>query len=120
MSASSSSDAKEADLLIASLDMSKVTIEACEELDKGRTLCLEHSRLVLSLREWCNQVLENVEAGRRNAGRGKPNRAAGSISGVHHCLQLETVLSHWRSSIIQVLVGLSPSLFHNPLMELGL
>ncbi|OBZ75699.1 DNA replication checkpoint protein tel2 [Grifola frondosa] len=59
---------KEAAVLTAALELALVVLDGCLELDGGRSLCLEHTTLLLGAGEWAGEVFGRLEKGTRVLG----------------------------------------------------
>lgn len=104
VSSSSDSDRsgkeKEAAVLGSALELALVVLDACVELDGGRSLGLEHTKLLLAVGEWSGEVFGLVEKGVNIEGGGdggnrRVRRAAASV-----VIRVEEVTSRWRRSMV--------------------
>lgn len=92
--------AKEASVLTAALELALVVLDGALELDGGRILGLEHTTLVLGLREWAEKVFTSLERGLRVQGGGgvhevKLNRAAAGV-----LLKIDELMGKWSRSML--------------------
>ncbi|KAF8311251.1 hypothetical protein DL93DRAFT_2061170 [Clavulina sp. PMI_390] len=95
---------KENAVLAASLEIALVVLDACAELDGGKTLALEHTSLLYGTRDWASQVFTHLESHGgimtdRNSGE-SVNRIRRAAAGV--LLRIEEVLDQWRRSMISL------------------
>ncbi|TDL16198.1 hypothetical protein BD410DRAFT_645182 [Rickenella mellea] len=93
---------REAAVLTACLELAVVVIDACLELDGGRSLGLEHTALVVGSGEWAGEVLGLLDKGARVQGGGgvqevKLKRAAAGV-----VIKVDELTSRWRPSMISV------------------
>ncbi|KAL5519659.1 TEL2 [Sanghuangporus vaninii] len=100
MSGAEEDKEREAAVLTATLELTVVILDGCLELDGGRSLCLEHSTLLLGSGEWAGEVLSALERGVRVPGEGgmhemKLRRAAAGV-----VLKVDELTSRWRQSMI--------------------
>lgn len=93
---------KEAAVVTAALEVALVVLDACVELDGGRVLALEHTGLLLAVREWAGAVLSLLEGGRKVSGGGgeTEGRMGGAAAGV--VLKAEQVTERWDRSMVTV------------------
>ncbi|KAF8160588.1 telomere length regulation protein-domain-containing protein [Pholiota molesta] len=92
--------AKEAAVLTAALELALVVLNGALELDGGRILGLEHTTLVLGLREWAEKVFTSLERGLRVQGGGglhevKLSRAAAGV-----LLKIDELMGKWSRSML--------------------
>ncbi|KAL5494565.1 TEL2 [Sanghuangporus weigelae] len=102
MSGAEEDKEREAAVLTAALELAVVVLDGCLELDGGRSLCLEHSALLLGSGEWAGEVLSALERGVRVPGEGgvhemKLRRAAAGV-----VLKVDELTSRWRQSMISL------------------
>ncbi|KAF8586558.1 hypothetical protein K439DRAFT_945232 [Ramaria rubella] len=93
---------KEATVLTAALELTLVTLDACIDLDGGRTLALEHAALLLAVGEWAGSVLDVLGKGRRMSGGGGAveGRIGGAAAGV--VLSIEKITERWGRSMVAI------------------
>lgn len=96
----SRSSAVNAVVLAAALELSLLTLDASWELDQGRTLGLDHPRLLLSLQQWIKSVFEALDQGLkvRDGGGEAEDRIKRSSAGA--LLVLEEIIGKWRGVMI--------------------
>ena len=102
MSGAEEDKEREAAVLTAALELSVITLDGCLELDGGRSLCLEHSALLLGVGEWAGEVLNALDQGARVPGGGgvhevKLRRAAAGV-----VLKVDELTSRWKQSMISL------------------
>ncbi|KAL5536155.1 TEL2 [Sanghuangporus sanghuang] len=102
MSGAEEDKEREAAVLTAALELAVVVLDGCLELDGGRSLCLEHSALLLGSGEWAGEVLGALERGLRVPGEGgahemKLRRAAAGV-----VLKVDELTARWRQSMISL------------------
>lgn len=92
---------KQASVLGAALEVTLVTLDACWDLDAGKTLGLEHTVLLLGVKEWSEEIFKTLERGEKLAGAGGQGlmRVKSAAAGV--LLKLEDMISKWRNAMIQ-------------------
>ena len=93
---------KEASVLTASLELALIVLDGCLDLDGGRSLGLEHTRLVVSAGEWAGNLLNWLEQGLRVAGGGgtqevRLNRGAAGVM-----LKVQEISERWGRSMIDM------------------
>ena len=88
--------AKEASVLRASLQLALTVLDACLDLDGGRTLAFDQTMLLLGIGEWSESVFKAMEAGAKVIGGGgrEEDRLIRSAAGL--ALKVEEVRSTWR------------------------
>ncbi|KAF9653888.1 hypothetical protein BDM02DRAFT_3086639 [Thelephora ganbajun] len=92
---------KEASLLTVSLELALTVLDGCLDLDGGRSLGLEHTRLALSAGEWAGNLLSWLERGLRVAGGGTQEaRLKRGAAGV--MLKVQEISERWGRSMIDV------------------
>lgn len=93
---------KEGTVLTTSLELVLVVLDGCLELDGGRSLCLEHTALLLGAGEWAGEVFSRLEKGTRVEGGGgaqevKLKRATAGV-----LLKVDELTSKWRRSMVDI------------------
>lgn len=93
---------KQASVLTAALEMVLIVLDGCLELDDGRSVCLDHTTLLLGAGEWAQEVFTNLEKGARVEGGGGSQeiRLKRATAGV--LLKLDELTSRWRRSMIDI------------------
>jgi len=93
---------KEASVLAASLELALIVLDGCLDLDGGRSLGLEHTRLVLSAGEWAGNLLSWLEQGLRVAGGGgiQEVRLKRGAAGV--MLKVQEISERWGRSMVDM------------------
>ncbi|KAF9264838.1 hypothetical protein L218DRAFT_972425 [Marasmius fiardii PR-910] len=91
---------KEASVLTAALELSLVVLDGCLQLDRGRSLSLENTTLLMGAGEWAGTVLSSLESGIKVPGGGgdQETRLRRAAAGV--VLKVDEVTSQWRRSMI--------------------
>jgi len=91
-----SNSTKEASVLRACLQLALTILDACLDLDGGRTLAFDHKMLLLGIGEWSERVFKAMEAGAKVIGGGgkEEDRLFRSAAGL--VLKVEEVRSKWR------------------------
>jgi telomere length regulation protein len=92
---------KEASVLTSALELALVIIDGCSELDRGKSLGLDHPELLLAAGEWASAVFTKLEDGVRVSGGGgvldiRLRRASASV-----LLKVESITSQWRRSMVE-------------------
>jgi len=91
---------KEASVLAASLELALVALDGCLDLDGGRSLGLEHTRLVLSAGEWAGNLLNWLEQGLRVAGSGGAQEVRLKRGAAGVMLKVQDISERWGRSMI--------------------
>ncbi|KAF9476587.1 hypothetical protein BDN70DRAFT_882199 [Pholiota conissans] len=91
--------AKEASVLTAALELALVVLDGALELDGGRILGIEHTTLVLGLREWAEKVFESLERGLRVQGGGGAHEMTLSRIAAGILLKIDDILGKWSRSM---------------------
>jgi telomere length regulation protein len=91
-----SKSAKEASVLRACLQLALTVLDACLDLDGGRTLGFDQTMLLLGIGEWSGSVFKAMEAGAKVIGGGgrEEDRLFRSAAGL--VLKVEEIRSKWR------------------------
>jgi len=97
---SGSGDDKDARVLTTALELALVILDACVELDGGRTLSLEHTALLLGAGEWAQGLFARLEKGILVKGGGgvveiRLRKAAAGV-----VIKVDEVAERWRRSMI--------------------
>lgn len=87
-------------ILVTALELAVIVLDACLEIDSGRSLGLERAALVIGLREWAEAALTAIEKGLRLSGGGgdvevRLRRAAAGI-----LVKINMLTSQWGRSMI--------------------
>ena len=90
---------KEASVLVASLELALVILDGCLDLDGGRSLGLEHTRLVLSAGEWAGNLLSWLEQGLRVAGGGGTQEVRLRRGAAGVMLKVQEISERWGRSM---------------------
>ena len=93
---------KEASVLVASLELALVVIDGCLDLDGGRSLGLEHTRLVLGAGEWAGNLLNWLEQGLRVAGGGGTQEVRLQRGAAGVMLKVKEISDRWGRSMIDM------------------
>ena len=93
---------KEASVLAASLELTLIVLDGCLDLDGGRSLGLEHTRLVLSAGEWAGNLLNWLEQGLRVAGGGGTQEVRLRRGAAGVMLKVEEISERWGRSMIDM------------------
>ena len=91
-----SKSAKEASVLRACLQLALTILDACLDLDGGRTLAFDQTVLLLGIGEWSESVFKAMEAGAKVIGGGgrEEDRLFKSAAGL--VLKIEEIRTKWR------------------------
>ncbi|KAL0579959.1 telomere binding protein [Marasmius crinis-equi] len=91
---------KEASVLSSALELALVILDGCLELDRGRSISLEHTTLLMGAGEWAAGVLSALESGIKVPGGGGAQEMTlrRAASGV--VLKIDEITSQWRRSMI--------------------
>jgi telomere length regulation protein len=90
----------EASILTAALELIIVILNGSMELDGGRTLCLDHTTLLLGTREWAGEVFSLLEKGSLVKGGGGDLEIKLRKASAEVLLKLEEVSSKWGRSMV--------------------
>ena len=93
---------KEASVLVVSLELAVVVLDGCLDLDGGRSLGLEHTRLVLSAGEWAGNLLSWLEQGLRVAGGGGAQEVRLKRGAAGVMLKVQEISERWGRSMIDL------------------
>lgn len=93
---------KEASVLAASLELALIILDGCLDLDGGRSLGLEHTRLVLSAGEWAGNLLSWLEQGLRVAGGGGTQEVRLQRGAAGVMLKVQEISERWGRSMVGV------------------
>ena len=93
---------KEASVLAASLELALIVLDGCLDLDGGRSLGLEHTRLVLSAGEWAGNLLNWLDQGLRVAGGGGMQEVRLKRGAAGVMLKVQEISERWGRSMIDV------------------
>lgn len=93
--------AKEASVLTTALELALVILDGCSDLDRGKSMGLEHSALLLGTGEWANGVFSKLDDGVKVPGGGGAleHRLKRAAAGV--LLKVDTITSQWRRSMVE-------------------
>ncbi|KAG8903295.1 telomere binding protein [Tulasnella sp. 403] len=99
----SNEDEKEtkAGVLASALELTLVALDISRDLDSGKSLGLEHGRLLMAVREWAGRIFETLDRGLlvEEGGGREDERMRKASAGV--LLSLEEIGSKWRASMLQ-------------------
>jgi len=97
---SGSGDDKDARVLTTALELALVVLDACVELDGGRSLSLEHTALLLAAGEWAQGLFARLEKGIlvKGGGGAVEIRLRKAAAGV--VIKVDEVAERWRRSMI--------------------
>ena len=93
---------KEASVLVASLELALIVLDGCLDLDGGRSLGLEHTRLVLSAGEWAGNLLSWFDQGLRVAGGGGMQEVRLKRGAAGVMLKVQGISERWGRSMIDI------------------
>jgi telomere length regulation protein len=93
---------KEASVLAASLELALVVLDGCLDLDGGKSLGLEHTRLVLSAGEWAGNLLSWLERGLRVAGSGGAQEVRLRRGAAGVVLKVQEISERWGRSMVDM------------------
>lgn len=100
MSSAEEDREREAAVVTAGLELALVVLDACLDLDGGRSAGLEHTSLLVGASEWAAQVLGLLDKGARVQGGGgvqevRLRRAAAGV-----VIKADEIISRWRQSMM--------------------
>jgi len=93
---------KEASVLAASLELALIVLDGCLDLDGGRSLGLEHTRLVLSAGEWAGNLLNWLDQGLLVAGGGGTQEVRLKRGAAGVMLKVQEISERWGRSMIDI------------------
>lgn len=99
---SGSGDDKDARVLRTALELALVVLDGCMELDGGRTLCLEHTALLLAVGEWAQGLFAQLEKGILVKGGGGSGEVGLRKAAAGVVIKVDEVSERWRRSMIDV------------------
>ncbi|KZO91223.1 hypothetical protein CALVIDRAFT_558248 [Calocera viscosa TUFC12733] len=90
----------QADVVAYAAQVALIILDTSAELDGGRTLAMDHARVIIGVGEWARTIFENEEKGIRLEGAGSVGgsnleRVAASL-----VLRVHDILDKWRGSMI--------------------
>ncbi|KDQ18178.1 hypothetical protein BOTBODRAFT_155292 [Botryobasidium botryosum FD-172 SS1] len=93
---------KEAAVLGSAFELALVVLDTCAALDGGKSLGLEHTKMLLAIGEWAGEMFALLEKGVNLEGGGgdeikRVRRAAASV-----VIKVEEMTSRWRRSMINL------------------
>jgi telomere length regulation protein len=91
---------KDARVLATALELALVVLDACVELDGGRSLGLEHTALLLAAGDWAQGLFTRLEKGMlvKGGGGAGETRLGKAAAGV--VIKVEEIAERWRRSMI--------------------
>lgn len=93
---------KEASVLAASLELALIVLDGCLDLDGGRSLGLEHTRLMLSAGEWAGNLLSWLEQGLLVAGGGGTQEVRLQRGAAGVMLKVQEISERWGRSMVDI------------------
>ena len=97
---SGSGEDKDARVLATALELALVVLDACVELDGGRTLSLEHTALLLAAGEWAQGLFARLEKGVLVKGGGGAGEVRLRKAAAGVVIKVDEVSERWRRSMI--------------------
>jgi telomere length regulation protein len=97
---SGSGDDKDARVLTNALELALIVLDACMELDGGRTLSLEHTALLLAVGEWAQGLFARLEKGILVKGGGGAGEVRLRKVAAGVVIKVDEVSERWRRSMI--------------------
>jgi len=97
---SGSGDDKDARVLKTALELALVVLDACMELDGGRTLSLEHTALLLAVGDWAQGLFARLERGILVKGGGGASEVGLRKAAAGVVIKVDEVSERWRRSMI--------------------
>ncbi|KAK0197314.1 telomere length regulation protein-domain-containing protein [Armillaria mellea] len=91
---------REASVLQSALELALVILEGYQELDEGKSLCLEHTALLFGVGEWAGAVFSRLDKGERVKGGGGASETGLQRAAAGVLLKADTITSKWRRSMI--------------------
>jgi telomere length regulation protein len=97
---SGSGEDKDARVLTTALELALIVLDACVELDGGRTLSLEHTTLLLAAGEWAQGLFARLEKGILVKGGGGAGEVRLRKAAAGVVIKVDEVSERWRRSMI--------------------
>ena len=97
---SGSGEDKDARVLTTALELALIVLDACMELDGGRTLSLEHTALLLAAGEWAQGLFARLEKGVLVKGGGGAGEVRLRKAAAGVVIKVDEVSERWRRSMI--------------------
>ncbi|KAK0210548.1 telomere length regulation protein-domain-containing protein [Desarmillaria ectypa] len=94
---------REASVLQTALELALVILEGYQELDEGKSLCLEHTALLFGMGEWAGAVFSRLDKGERAKGGGGASETGLQRAAAGVLLKADTITSKWRRSMINII-----------------
>ncbi|PBK77934.1 hypothetical protein ARMSODRAFT_14329 [Armillaria solidipes] len=94
---------REASVLQSALELALVILEGYQELDEGKSLCLEHTALLFGVGEWAGAVFSRLDKGERVKGGGGASETGLQRAAAGVLLKADTITSKWRRSMISTI-----------------
>jgi telomere length regulation protein len=101
-SLSSSDPESSAAVLSASLELVLIALTHSQELDRGRSLCLDNTSLLLATGEWADQAISQLEAGLRYSGGGGRLEETLMKHAVGVASKVTEIGTPWKGSMVDV------------------
>jgi telomere length regulation protein len=89
-------------VLSASMELVLTVLISCQELDRGRSLCLDNATLLLGIGEWMDQVISQLEAGIRYTGTGGSLETTLIKNALGVASKVSEIASLWRGSMVDI------------------
>ncbi|KAG7452712.1 uncharacterized protein BT62DRAFT_939781, partial [Guyanagaster necrorhizus] len=93
---------RQASVLQSSLELTLVILEGYQELDEGKSLCLEHTALLFGVIEWAGAVFSRLDKGERVKGGGGSSETGLQRAAAGVVLKADIITSKWRRSMISM------------------
>ncbi|KAI9510400.1 telomere length regulation protein-domain-containing protein [Russula earlei] len=97
---SGSGDDKDARVLTTALELALIVLDACVELDGGRSLSLEHTGLLLAAGEWAQGLFARLEKGILVKGGGGASEVRLRKAAAGVVIKVDEVSERWKRSMI--------------------
>ncbi|KAK0459518.1 telomere length regulation protein-domain-containing protein [Desarmillaria tabescens] len=94
---------REASVLQSALELALVILEGYQELDEGKSLCLEHTALLFGVGEWAGAVFSRLDKGERVQGGGGASETGLQRAAAGVLLKADNITSKWRRSMINTI-----------------
>lgn len=95
---------KDARVLTTALELALVVLDACVEVDGGRSLSLEHTTLLLAAGEWAQGLFTRLEKGVLVKGGGGTGEVRLRKAAAGVVIKVDEVAERWRRSMIDFTV----------------
>ncbi|KAF9050690.1 hypothetical protein BDZ89DRAFT_1005984, partial [Hymenopellis radicata] len=94
---------KQASILTSVLELILVVLDSALDLDEGRSLSLEHTSLMLGIREWTASLFTHLDSGLRAQGSGGSAETNLPRACANVVIKADLIINKWKRSMIDIL-----------------